>query len=267
MAFADGRKTAGLYFADVVGTKPVTPHMVRVTFAGADLSRLPARGFDQWFRLFLPRTDGVTDFDAVPERFGMAGYVKYLTSRSGTRPPFRSYTVRAHRPDAGELDVDFVVHGDRGVAGPWAQRAQPGERVALIDQGRGFDPIDDADFVLLAGDESALPAIAGILRDLPRESKGFAIIEIPGTDDKQPLDAPDGFGVRWLPRISPQERPGTAVLSAVLAYEPERPETLSAYLAGEQGFVAAGRRHLIAAGVPKTRIVFTGYWKAGRAAA
>lgn len=265
MGFTDGRKLAGAYAAEVVRSVRVTPHMVRVTFAGDDLARLPAHGFDQWFRLFLPRPEGETDFGAVPEQFGVAGYLKYLTAKSGTRPPFRNYTIRAHRPEERELDVDFVAHGDTGIAGPWAQRAEAGERVVLLDQGRGFDPRKDASSTLLVGDESALPAIAGILRDLPRDSSGLALVEIPGEDDAQPLQAPPGFEVHWLPRSDPHDRPGVLALEALRAFIPADPAGLHAYLAGEQALVAEGRRHLVAAGVPKDRIVFTGYWKVGRA--
>lgn len=265
MGFTDGRRITGMYTAEVARTDRITPHMVRVTFRGDDLTRLPRRGYDQWFRLFLPRGDGDTDFTAVPEGFGLGGYLKYLTAKSGTRPPFRNYTVRAHRPELGELDVDFVAHGDTGIAGPWAQRAQPGERVAFIDQGRGFDPIEDADEVLLVGDESALPAVAGILRDLPRETAGLAIIEIPDPADRQDVDEPAGVEVRWLARADPHDRPGVLALDAVRAWTPERPATLHAYLAGEQQLVAESRRHLVAAGVPKARISFTGYWRVGRA--
>jgi NADPH-dependent ferric siderophore reductase len=264
MGFTDGRKTTGLYTAMVVRTEQVSPHMVRVTFAGDDITRLPVRGFDQWFRLFLPREDGETDFGAVPAHFGIGGYIKYLTSKSGTRPPVRSYTVREHRPAAGELDVDFVAHGDLGVAGPWAQRARVGEQVALIDQGRGFDPLDDATDFLLVGDESALPAITGILRDLPRTATGIAIIEIPADEDQQSLEAPIGFSIRWMSRAGTLGHPGTLALAALQAHLPTNPTTLQAYIAGEQSLAAEGRRYLVAAGVPKDRIVFTGYWRIGR---
>jgi NADPH-dependent ferric siderophore reductase len=239
--------------------------MVRVTLGGEDLARLPFRGFDHWFRLFLPREDGETDFAAVPDGFGLGGYLRYLGSRSGTRPPFRNYTVRSHRVDAGEIDVDFVAHGAAGISGRWAQRARPGERVALIDQGRGFDPLDGTDDVLLVGDESALPAIAGILRDLPAGTTGHAIIETPSVDDRQDLVAPAAFDVEWLARDDPHDRPGVLALTRLRRYVPARPASLHAYLAGEQQLVTEGRRHLVAAGVPKSRIVFTGYWKVGRA--
>jgi NADPH-dependent ferric siderophore reductase len=265
MGFGDARRFGGAYRARVLRTERVTPHMVRVTLGGDELRHLPAHGFDQWFRLFLPRGDGETDFGAVPERFGLSGYLKYLTTRSGSRPPFRNYTVRAHRPEAGELDVDFVVHGEMGIAGPWAQRAQPGEQVALIDQGRGFDPVPDAASYVLVGDESALPAICGILRDLPRDAVGQALIEVAEPADEQPYDAPAGMEVRWLPRADAHARPGTQALAALLDRTPGRPEGLAAYLAGEQALVAGGRRHLVAAGVPKAQIAFTGYWKVGSA--
>jgi len=265
MGFTDGRRIAGLYLAEVLRSERVTPHMMRVTFGGDDLRRLPARGYDQWFRLFLPNPEGETDFGAVPEAFGIGGYLKYLRTKSGVRPPYRNYTVRALRSEAGELDVDFVAHGEAGIAGPWAQRAVAGEQVAIIDQGRGFDPVDDADFVLLAGDESALPALVGILGDLPRDARGLAIVEIPEAADAQPVDAPVGVELRWITRADPHDRPGVLALEELRSFTPARAETLHAYLAGEQALVAEGRRHLVAAGVPKPRIVFTGYWKVGRA--
>lgn len=266
MAFTDAMKTKGLYLAQVLGTERVTPHMMRVTIGGADLARLPERGFDQWFRLFLPVHADATDFTSLPKSFGYAGYLRYLRTKSGTRPACRSYTVRELRSGAGELDIDFVVHGEIGVAGVWAQRAEAGEQVAVIDQGRGFDPLEDAHSLLLAGDESALPAIAGTLRSLPRDRRGTAIIEIPALEDAQDLDAPDGVDVRWLVRTDPDAIPGAAALAAVQAFTPEHPETLQAYIAGEQALAAGGRRALVAAGVPKKRITFIGYWRAGRTA-
>ena len=262
MAFADARKTRGHYLAEVVRSERVTPHMQRVTVAGDELTRLPRHGFDQWFRLFLPREDGTADFDAVPEGFGMAGYLKYLMASSHTRPLFRAYTVRGHRPESGEVDIDFVAHGDAGVAGPWAQRAQRGERVMLLDQGRGFEPHPSGEY-LLVGDESALPAVAGILRDLPRDARGIALVEIPDPDDAQPLEAPEGVEVRWLPRADPLAQPGRLALETLRTIAPVLP--VGVYLAGEQTLAAEGRRHLVAAGVPKHDIAFTGYWKVGRA--
>lgn len=191
MAFNDARKERGLYLAEMLRNERVSPHMVRLTLGGEDLARLPQHGFDHWVRLFFPHPEhGTPDFSHLPETFGLTGYVRYLTQRSGTRPAVRSYTIREHRGD--EVDIDFVSHGDDGLAGPWAAKAEPGERVTMIDQGCGFDLRPDADFQLLVGDESAMPAILGILRDLPGEAKGLAIIEVPDPDDAQEVVGPDG---------------------------------------------------------------------------
>ncbi len=105
----------------------------------------------------------------------MVGYLRYLRLPKATRPPMRCYTVRELRPEARELDIDFVVHGDAGVAGPWAQRATPGERVALLDQGRGYDPLPGGASHLLAADEAGLPAVAGRCRPTSSASRSWRL--------------------------------------------------------------------------------------------
>ena len=265
VAFKDARKGRGLFRAHVVRSRQVTPHMRRVTVAGEDLRKLPNHGYDHWFRLFLPQPGHEVDFSRVPDRLGMASYLKFLTSPSGNRPIFRSYTVREFRPEAAELDIDFVVHGDSGVAGPWALSAQPGEDIALIDQGCGFDLLEDADQHVLVGDESALPAILGIVRDLPRDAKGMAIIEVPDLEDMQPVSAPLDFEIFWLARAGSRAPVGQAALDSLRDFVPEHPETLSAYVVGERTLATEGRRHLVSTGVPKNRISFVGYWRAGKA--
>lgn len=266
MAFTDARRFRGHHLARVARTAQVSPHMIRVTLEGENVSTIPAHGFDQWVRLFLPNPEGSTDYSRVPQGFGLAGALKYLTTSSGKRPPVRSYTIRELRAEDGELDIDFVSHGDMGIAGPWARRARDGEQVMMIDQGRGFDLLPGAASVLLVGEESALPAIMGILRDLPRSTTGTALIEIPEAADEQPHEAPSNMAVRWLPREDPQGRPGVLALEALRGLRPAQGAELQAYLAGEQALVAEGRRHLVAQDVPKKRIEFTGYWKFGRAA-
>jgi NADPH-dependent ferric siderophore reductase len=266
MAFTDARRYRGHHLARVARREQVSPHMIRVTLEGEDITRLPAHGFDHWVRLFLPHPDGEAAYARVPEGFGLAGALKYLTTSSGKRPPVRSYTIRELRAEQGELDIDFVAHGSQGIAGPWAQSARAGEQVMMIDQGRGFDPLADASSTLLVGEESALPAILGILRDLPRGSVGTALIEIPEDADAQEHDAPEHVEVRWLPRDDPHDRPGVLALAALRELAPAHGAELQAYLAGEQALVTEGRRHLVAHEVPKKRIEFTGYWRSGRAA-
>ena len=259
MSFKDAKNGSVLAVVDVVRTEQISPNFRRITVGGEQLAPLPHHGFDHWFRLFLPQEEGETSF-ALPNRADMVGYVKYLRMPSATRPHLRNYTVRQFRPEQLELDIDFVVHGDEGIATRWARRTQPGDTVALIDQGKAYDIVPDATHHVLVGDETGLPAIAGILRDLPRDAVGTAFIEIGHPEDTQEVDAPSGFDVQWLVRESGV--PGQLALATVRAWHP--PTTaLSAYLVGEQALAAGARRHLVTAGVPKKSITFSWYWKVG----
>lgn len=249
----------GLVAAEVVAAEPISPHLVRITLGGPELRQWRSLGFDQWFRLALPVSDG-TRFDRLSERFDTRGYLRYLTLPKATRPVIRNYIVREYNPESGLMHVDFVVHSEDGVAGPWAQSLPVGAPVALIDQGCGYRPVEGVNKVILAGDESALPAVVGILRDIPRESTGTAIIEIPHADDQQPVQAPSGVDVRWILRES-SDRPGAAALAAVRDLEIDS-EPVSAFFAGEQQLATGGRRYLVGeCGVPKTSVDFTGYWR------
>ncbi|WP_105566051.1 siderophore-interacting protein [Microbacterium halophytorum] len=253
---------SGLVRAEVVRRERVTPNMVRVTLGGADLDRYEHRGFDQWFRLALP-VRGEGGLDRMPSKFGIGGYVKYLTLPKGTRPVIRNYTVRAFRPAERELDVDFVSHGDDGVAGPWAASVEPGERVAFIDQGCGWKPVA-ADWSLIVADESALPAAAGVLRDMPRDAVGHAIIELFDARDRQVVDAPDGVAVHWLERGA-GEAPGAAALPLLRGLDFPGGEPY-AFCVGEQALAAGARRHLVKErGIDKRRVTFSGYWRIGQA--
>lgn len=262
---------AGFVTAEVARADRISPSFVRLTFAGEELSRWRHLGFDQWFRLALPVAGEATQFDRLSKRFDTRGYLRYLTLPKATRPAIRNYTVREFRPEAGELDVDFVVHGSAdadgsGIAGPWAASLPVGSRVALIDQGCGYRPADGAHRVVLVGDESALPAVLGILRDLPRDSVGHAIIEVPEDADRQPDEAPEDVEVHWIARGHDGDV-GAAALAA-LGSLPAWPDPVSAFVAGEQKLATGGRRHLAQdRGIPKSAIDFCGYWRVGRAAA
>ncbi|MGI9822799.1 siderophore-interacting protein [Agromyces sp. Marseille-Q5079] len=255
----------GVVTAEVVRAERLSPHFVRITLSGPELADWRHIGFDQWFRLAVPTSDH-TRFDNLSDKYDMGGYLKYLVLPKATRPVIRNYTVRAFRAatldDAAELDIDFVVHGSDGVAGPWAETLPVGAAVGLIDQGCGYKAID-ADWNLLIGDESALPAVAGILRDLPREARGHAVIEIPDTADVQDCGEPDGVTVHWIVRDH-DEPAGVRALEFVKGLEfPSG--TVTAFAAGESALATGARRHLVnERGVPKANVVFCGYWKAAK---
>lgn len=247
----------------VLTSRQLSPNVVRVTFGGDDLHEFTPMGRDQWFRTFLPQPGHEL---RLPSNAGGMWFARWMLMGRDTKPLGRSYTVRAHRAaGAGhhgaspELDVDFVLH-DGGAAADWARAATPGDEVGILNEGVLWNPVETAAWHLLVGDESAMPAILGILRDAPRDLRGHAYLEIPHADDAQPVDAPAGLRVHWVVRGNPEVRPGWSVADVVTATELPRGAGY-AYLAGHESLVAELRRHLVARGVPTSHITFTGYWR------
>ncbi|MFI7130907.1 siderophore-interacting protein [Nonomuraea sp. NPDC050153] len=249
----------------VVRQERISRHFARVTVGGEELRRFTPMGFDQWFRLFLPVGDD--SLSRVPARLTAMSYMKLLTVSKTHRPVLRNYSVRAFRPEQLELDVDFVLHGspEDGTAGPaatWAQTCAPGDPVALLDEGVGFNPGPALGEVRLVTDESGLPAVAGILRSLPADARGHALIELPDKDDRQDLPAPDGVTVDWLVRDSGAAPGALALRTATDLALPSGP--FYGWVVGESALPTGLRRHWVAYGVPKEHIMFCGYWRMGR---
>lgn len=247
----------------------LSPNFARVTLGGGDIAAFEFLGYDQWFRFFIPVSEG--GLERLPNKLDMLAYAKYLTISKSVRPVLRNYTVRDYRadgPDGPELDVDFVIHGSaaEGTAGPaagWAQTCEPGDAVALLDEGRMFNLPDGIDRVLLVADETGLPAVAGILAGLPPETRGTAIVELPSAEDIPELRAPADLDVRWVIREDPHAVPGQAALAAAETLGvPEEP--FYGWVVGEQSLAAGTRRLWVRAGTPKERVMFCGYWKAGK---
>ncbi|QAY74501.1 siderophore-interacting protein [Agromyces protaetiae] len=190
--------------AAVARVERLSPHFVRVTFTGDDLDEFGTAGLDQRVKLVLPHPeDGFASFPT-----GDDWYREWRALPAARRNVFRTYTVRAVRPSLREVDVDFALHGDLGPASAWAERATPGDEIVIIgpderSEGRAlgidFRP-GRVDSLLLAGDETAAPAICAILEQLPADASGAALIEIPTSADELPVTAPAGVEVRWLAR-------------------------------------------------------------------
>lgn len=179
---------------EVVGTQRLTPHMVRVVLGGEGFRQLEFKdGTDQYIKLlFADPALGLErpyDMDALREQLPPA-----------QMPVSRTYTIRHLDTEKEQIWVDFVVHGDEGIAGPWAAAVQPGEIISFFGPGSGYRPRAEADFHLLAGDESALPAIAAALEAMEDHARGAAIIEVRDGGEEMELKAPQGVEVRWLHR-------------------------------------------------------------------
>ncbi|GAA2675882.1 siderophore-interacting protein [Actinoplanes palleronii] len=256
---------------EVTGQRRVSPTVVRVTLGGDGLERFTPLGFDQWFRLFLPREGQETL--RLPTRTSSLWYAQYLATPKAKRPWVRNYTVRAFAD--GRLDVDFVIHTDAdGRCGPataFALNAKPGDQVGLLDQGTSYhprsgNPRTEPDWTLLVADETGLPAVAGICGSLPADARGLAIVEIPVAADAQEFAVPAGVTVRWVARDEAGAEhavPGGLALSAL------RDSTLPdgagyAYLVGESALATGARRFLIEErGFTKHQVDFVGYWRHG----
>jgi len=222
----------------VLGTERLTPHLVRVTLGGA--------GFDSF------ESNDKTD-----------KYVKIVFTDSDDMHVTRTYTVRRVDAVAKTLSIDFVVHGDEGLAGPWAARAQPGDSLVISGPGGGYAPDQTADWHLFAGDESALPAIASALDALPETARGVAFLESYSSADVLALKAPAGVEVRWLLRGDEAAGSSTVLVDAVAA-EPWREGRVQVFAHGERGAMKALREVFKARGVTREQLSLSGYWAYGR---
>jgi NADPH-dependent ferric siderophore reductase len=239
--------------AVVTRVEQLTPHMVRVVVGGDALKAIQAGSYtDHYVKVLFP-PQGVT----YPEPFDMAVIRESLPREAW--PVVRTYTIRKWLPEIPEMWVDFVVHGDEGVAGPWAARAKPGDVVRFMGPGGGYAPSADADWHLLAGDESALPAIAAALDGMPAGARVHAFIEVEGPDEEQKLTG--DADITWLHRGD--RAPGALLVEAVRGLEfPDG--RIQAFVHGEANFVKDLRRYLkVELGIGMDQLSISGYWRNG----
>ncbi|MFD5570584.1 siderophore-interacting protein [Streptomyces cadmiisoli] len=253
MAERPARQQRRAHHAEVLRTERLTPHMQRVVLGGSGLADFVADTCtDHYVKLVFP-ADGVT----YPEPFDMQRVRDEFPREQW--PVTRTYTVRAWDPQLRELTLDFVLHGDQGLAGPWAMRARPGEIIHFMGPGGAYAPRADADWHLLAGDESALPAIAASLESLPDGAEVRAFVEISGPEEEQKFDS--DVEVVWLHR---GDRPvGEALVEAVRALEFPAGRA-QAFVHGEAACVKELRRLLrVDHGIPREDLSISGYWRLG----
>jgi NADPH-dependent ferric siderophore reductase len=294
------------YPARVVAVEAMSPHFVRVSFSGPDFGDFGRAGLDQRIKLILPFPDGrLSDFgqtDPVSLAEG-SWYARWRALPADERNPLRTYTVRRFDPITSVLDVDFAVHHDPGPAGAWAAAACPGDELVIIgpdelspDSRGGIDwHPGTARRMLLAGDETAAPAICAILESLDDSVQADAFIEVPTAADALTPAVPSGARVTWLDRadaahgsvlttavqewcaacpdvLAAASAPRTQVLADIdvdrelLWDSPEEGEgEFYAWMAGESATVKTLRRLLVSAhGVDRKRVAFMGYWRLGQ---
>ena len=253
MAERPARKPRKPRSAQVVRTERLTPHMQRVVLGGEGLAGFAADTCtDHYVKLLFP-AGGAT----YPEPFDLERIRAEFPREQW--PVTRTYTVRAFDPVTHELTLDFVVHGDEGLAGPWAAGVQPGETVHFMGPGGAYAPDLSADWHLFVGDESALPAIARSLESLPAGTTAHAFVEVPGPEEEQKIDS--DVEVVWLHR---GDRPiGELLVEAVraLQFPAGRPHV---FVHGEAHFVKQLRQLLrVDLAIPREDLSISGYWRLG----
>jgi NADPH-dependent ferric siderophore reductase len=240
----------------VRGREQLSPHTVRITAGGPGFEALRMNEFtDKYAKiLFVDRALGLTPpYDLAALRESLP---------PGQQPVTRTYTLRRADPQRQELTIDFVVHSGEGIAAPWAARAEPGDVLTMSGAGGAYRPDPGRDWHLLAGDESALPAICSALEALPDDARGLAYLET--SDPGEYLDAkpPAGVEVVWLHRPHPGSQP-QLLADAVLA-GPWRQGRADVFAHGERESMKAIRAALKTRLGDGDQVSLSGYWAAGR---
>ena len=240
----------------VAGTARRTPHLVRVTLRGAELSTFEPPDPAGSVRLLIPDELGAEL--VIPVWNGNAFF-----HRDGRRPVVRTLTPLRHDAAAGELDVDVVLHGAAPLS-EWAVAAQPGDPAALSGPGRGYSVDRETTTFVVAGDESAIPAIGQLVDALPATARTTVLVEVAHPDARVTFADHANVDVQWVDLPTGSE-PGAALVPAVLASDVTADTRV--WAAGEAAAMQRIRRHLFTVvGLTRSRATVRGYWKHGRSA-
>jgi NADPH-dependent ferric siderophore reductase len=232
--------------------------MVRIAVRGEGLADFEAGSFsDHYVKLQLPPPGAGYDSGADFEQIR-------ATRPRDEHPRTRTYSVRSWDPAARRLTIDFVVHGDSGVAGPWASTAAPGDVLQFQGPGGAYAPRAEADWHLMAGDASVLPAIGASLQRMPAGATVFVVAEVDGPEEEVALPTDADLQLRWLHRSEgPGEQP-SLLTDAVRSLELP-PGDGHAFVHGEASSVRELRRHLLVdRELPSVNLSASGYWKLRR---
>jgi NADPH-dependent ferric siderophore reductase len=234
----------------------LSPHTVRITAGGPGFDALRINEFtDKYAKIiFVEPGLGLTPpYDLAALRASLP---------PDQQPVTRTYTLRRADVQRQQVAIDFVVHGDEGIAAPWAAHAVPGDVLAMSGAGGAYRPDPDRNWHLFAGDESALPAICSALEALPGDARGVAYLET--CDPGEYLDAalPSGMEVIWLHRPQPGSQP--RLLADALLAGPWLSGPVGVFAHGERESMKALRSALKARLGDGDQVSLSGYWASGR---
>ena len=246
------------YTLSVIRTERLSPHMVRIIAGGPALADFCAKDATDMYVKIHFLAPGVHYAEPVDV------FALRETMPRKHWPITRTYTVRWLDVAAQEVAIDFVVHGDAGLAGPWAAGAAPGDRIIFSGPGGAYKPNPAADWYLFAGDEAALPAIAVALESLPANARGHAYIEVDTAADIQPVLKPDAVELTWVFRNGATPDQCTALFDAV-ANGPWLDGLVDVFVHGEREYMKQLRDLLFKQrGLDRAQVSLSGYWAYGR---
>jgi NADPH-dependent ferric siderophore reductase len=239
----------------VTSTEWLTPSLVRVIASADDVSVYAANASsDKYAKLFFVDPSlGIEppyDISALRERLPQEQW-----------PVVRTYSIRWVDEAARRIAIDFVVHGDEGVAGPWAAAAKPGDLLVASAPGGAYAPDPAADWHVFVGDESAMPAIGAALEALRPDARGVAYLDVHSADDQIAFMKPDGVALHWLYR---SEGTAESLLADAVAAGEWVDGDVQVFAHGEREAMKALREVFRAKGVRRERLSLSGYWARGR---
>ncbi|MEU0298316.1 siderophore-interacting protein [Streptomyces sp. NPDC006175] len=244
----------GVRETEVVRTAMVGAGLLRVTLGGQGTEGFEAHAPDEHVKMLFPDEDGTL---RLPERNGT------MLRWAGSVLRSRQYTVRRYDPVSGEIDIDIALH-EGGLASDWAREARPGAVMHLAGPPGGLIVPHSYDRYLLAGDITALPAIARRLEELPGSARGWAFVEVHDAAQEIELFAPDGVEVTWLHRDGGPAEADEAFVRAVTSVTVPEGERVYVWVAGEAGQIKPLRRWVRdELGLDRADHDITGYWKRG----
>ncbi len=278
----------------------LSPSLCRFTFADPSIANMRTLAPDQRIKVFFPNDAGKS-----PALSSETWLADYQAMNPDERPPRRTYTIRALRDNEREVDIDFVLHGATGPASRWAISAEAGARLQIVAPNRAFDgdpggyewrPPHRLDHLLLLADETALPAVSGILEGLAASSHppvADVYLEVPQPGDRAALPSWPFLRMHWCARNDTQHAPGSFLIDAArkvelpkeipspagielsdidvdhgILWETQAPSTdqnFYGWVAGEAGAVKTIRRILLKErGLPRSATNLMGYWRLGQ---
>ncbi|MCX2524490.1 siderophore-interacting protein [Larsenimonas rhizosphaerae] len=241
---------------DVLSVTRLTPRMMRVVLGGEALAGFPDDAPGGHIKAFFPR-----DHQHEPSLPTLTADGPVWPAAE-ERPITRTYSVRHMDCERQELAIDFVLHGDDGPASRWALSATPGDRLGIAGPGGPLPLLKPASRYVLAGDLTAVPAIAALLEALPEDATGDVFIEAVDPADTLPLAHPESIQVHWLYRETLSAGESPLLINAVKALGITDPEGLFGWAGGENSAVLAIReymRHQL--GMSKKQVYAVPYWK------